>query len=49
MAQGYCCKFCHKLLFKINDIHLSGRIEIKCPKCKKINEVEDKDNERIEK
>jgi len=34
----YRCKFCHKLLFKgRNNMY---DIEIKCPKCGKINKVE---------
>ena len=32
------CKFCHRLLAKIEE---SGKVEIKCPKCKTINMYSD--------
>jgi len=40
--KEYRCKFCHKLLFKYNNMDfMDGQsiIEIKCSKCGKIQEV----------
>ena len=40
--QEYRCKFCHKLLFKVEkkatDLN-PALVEIKCDKCKRINKV----------
>lgn len=34
------CKRCHRLLMKIVDIGINGKVEIKCPKCKEISIIE---------
>lgn len=47
--KEYRCKFCHKLLFK-TEISPLMRIQVKCPKCKKINFFDDApfiDNKRV--
>jgi len=35
--RDYRCKFCHRLLLKLSEQKESVKIEVKCPKCKKIN------------
>lgn len=39
----YRCKFCHKLLGKLDVQYTPILIEIKCSKCKKMNRFLDKD------
>lgn len=34
MLREFRCKFCHRLLAKVDE---EGRVEIKCPKCKTLN------------
>ena len=38
MLKEFRCKFCHRLLAKVDD---GSRVEIKCPKCKTMNLYQD--------
>ena len=38
MLKEFRCKFCHRLLAKVED---GSKVEIKCPKCKTMNLFQD--------
>lgn len=38
MLKEFRCKFCHRLLGKVEE---GSRVEIKCPKCKTLNLYQD--------
>jgi LSD1 subclass zinc finger protein len=38
MLKEFRCKFCHRLLAKLNE---GSKVEVKCPKCKTMNLYQD--------